>query len=135
MACLTTCPFRSSTILFFFEFFSIQVYKFFIYNGIQLGGHGAALSNIIFAAATASVIEFATIPVQNRCFAYIAMALGKSVYHYCMFGSISCINIPDAHSLPFLFILVAFFFVKNRFSMYWHSFAFSFQTEVIMKYK
>ena len=40
------------------------------------GGHGAGLTNMLFAPQNASVIEFGLNPHIDRCFGYMAMALG-----------------------------------------------------------
>ena len=40
------------------------------------GGHGAGLTNMIFAANNATVIEFGMRPHVDRCYGYMAMALG-----------------------------------------------------------
>ena len=44
------------------------------------GGHGAGLTNIIFAPRTATVIEFPLKPHVNRCFGYLATALGQDYW-------------------------------------------------------
>lgn len=43
---------------------------------IIIGPHGAGLTNMIFAPSNATVIEFSMDPHVNRCFGYMAMALG-----------------------------------------------------------
>jgi hypothetical protein len=42
----------------------------------HLGGHGAAMTNMIFAPADATVIEFSMRPQCSRFFGYMAMSLG-----------------------------------------------------------
>lgn len=48
-----------------------------LFGGAKLliGPHGAGLSNMVFAAQDASVLEFPMDPHCNRCFGYMAMAL------------------------------------------------------------
>ena len=41
-----------------------------------VGGHGAGLSNMLFAASNATIIEFPLKPHVDRCFGHMAMALG-----------------------------------------------------------
>ena len=40
------------------------------------GAHGAGLANMVFAPQNATVIELPLRPMVNRCFGYMAMALG-----------------------------------------------------------
>ena len=59
-------------------------------NNILAGGHGAGLTNMLFASKNAKIIEFPLNPHIDRCYGYIAMALGldywlvpeiNSLYH------------------------------------------------------
>ena len=43
---------------------------------IVTGGHGAGLTNMIFSKANATVIELPMKPHVDRCYGYMAMALG-----------------------------------------------------------
>ena len=43
---------------------------------VIIGPHGAGLTNMLFAADNASVVEFAVVPQMDRCYAYMALALG-----------------------------------------------------------
>ena len=47
---------------------------------IVVGGHGAGLSNMLFAAPGAAVLELPMDPHVDRCFEHMAHALGHS-YH------------------------------------------------------
>ncbi len=40
------------------------------------GGHGAGMTNIVFAPPTATVIEFPLKPHVDRCYGFISMAFG-----------------------------------------------------------
>ena len=44
------------------------------------GGHGAGLTNILFAPLNATVIEFPLDPHVDRCYGYMAMALGQDYW-------------------------------------------------------
>ncbi len=46
----------------------------------QIGGHGAGLTNMIFADNDTTIIEFAMNPHLNRCFGFMAMALGMDYW-------------------------------------------------------
>ncbi len=43
---------------------------------MNVGGHGAALTNMLFVPPNATIIEFALRPTNVRCFGHMAMALG-----------------------------------------------------------
>ena len=45
-----------------------------------VGGHGAGLTNMIFAPRNASVVEFGLTPHIDRCFGYMAVALGMDYW-------------------------------------------------------
>ncbi len=55
-----------------------------------VGGHGAGLTNMLFAPSDAVIIEFGLNPHVDRCFGHMAMSLGleywlvpqvSSIYH------------------------------------------------------
>ena len=54
---------------------------------VIFGPHGAGLSNMIFAPQNASVLEFSMKPHCNRCFGFMAMALGMD---YWLVPQVSC---------------------------------------------
>ena len=47
---------------------------------VMIGGHGAGLANMLFAAPNAAVVEFPMAPHVDRCFEHMAHALGHA-YH------------------------------------------------------
>jgi hypothetical protein len=44
------------------------------------GGHGAGMTNMIFAPRNATIIEFAMSPHVDRCYGYMAVALGMEYW-------------------------------------------------------
>ena len=48
----------------------------FSFELTHAGGHGAGMTNMIFAADGATVIEFPMEPHVDRCYGYMALALG-----------------------------------------------------------
>ena len=59
----------------------------FEHADVILGGHGAGLTNMIYAPDNVSVVEFPMTPQCNRCFGYIAAAFQ---YDYWIVPEVTC---------------------------------------------